>query len=381
MLELFKTKKNHFVGIDFGTASIKVVELAYVEQKTILENYGFLELDLVNRGNMKPASLEKILNESLKNLLAKMNIQNVPAFVAIPGFSGLVAIIELPSMPTDELTKAIQFEAHKYIPSALDEIALSWEVVGRVGGQGEAQKATEKAKEGNNFISKLGLKSDSSIKSGEKLKVLLVAAPKKDIEHYDRLVSGAGLEVKAIELETFSIARVLVGDEPGVFLIMDIGARTTNLILVEKGLIQANRNIDAGGEEITSAIMDMLSVSRSRAEMFKKEEKDILNGKEASLVVPILDLLVGELRRIIAAYKEKNKDGKIDAVILSGGTSKMIGIKEYFSHALGEEIQVGNPWRGVVVSDEVAGLTKELGASFAVALGLALRGVEEYKKK
>ncbi len=380
MFELFKTRKNHFVGIDFGTASIKVVEVSYINHQTILENYGFLELDLVNRGNVKPASLEKILNESLKRLLTKLEIKNIPAFVSIPGFSGLVAIIELPGMPVDELTKAIQFEAHKYIPSALDEIALSWEVVGREAKK-EEQLAAEKAEDANKPVAKPKLKSEANSKLNEKLKVLLVAAPKKDIEHYDRLVSGAGLEVKAIELETFSIARVLVGDEPGVFLLVDIGFRTTNLILVEKGLIQANRNIDAGGEEITSAIMDMLSVSRSRAEIFKKETKDILNGSESALVIPVLDLVVGELRRIATAYKEKNKDGKIDAIILSGGTSKMVGIKDYFAHALGEEVRIGNPWRGITVSSEVAPLTKDLGASFAVALGLALRGVEEYKKK
>ncbi len=374
MLELFKIKKNHFVGIDFGTASIKVVELSYVDQKTILENYGFVELGLANRGNMKPTSLEQVLNDSLKKILAKMNIHNAPAFVSIPGFSGLVAIIELPSMPAEDLTKAIQFEAHKYIPSALDEIALSWEVVEKKEEQGEV-------KDNDNFISKLKLKNESDSKSGEKIKVLLVAAPKKDIEHYDRLVSGAGLEVKAIELETFSIARSLVGDEPGVFLIVDIGSRTTNLILVEKGLIQANRNIDAGGEEITSAIVDMLRISRSRAEVFKKEGKDILNSNESPLVVPVLDLIVGELHRVISAYKEKNKGSKLDAIILSGGTSKMVGIEEYFAHALGEEVRIGNPWRAIAVGSEMAPLTKALGASFAVALGLALRGVEDYKKK
>jgi len=379
MFELFKTKKNHFIGIDFGTSAIRVVELSYHDQQTILENYGFVELDLARHGNIKPASLEQLLNDSLKKLLIKMNIQDVPVFVSIPGFSGLVAIIELPNMPAEELTKAIQFEAHRYIPSALDEIVLSWEIIEHIQ-QKEEQKENEKVKN-NNFIAKFKLGAESNNKPGEKIKVLLVAAPKKDIEHYDRLVSGAGLEVKAIELETFSIARALVGDESGIFLIVDIGARATNIILVEKGLIQTNRNIDAGGDGITSAIADMLKISTARAEIFKKEEKDILNSREAALVIPVLDLIVGELRRVVDAYKEKNKECKIDAVILSGGTSKMVGIKEYFTQALKEEIRIGNPWRGIAVGKEIAPLTKELSASFAVALGLALRGVEDYKKK
>lgn len=374
MLEFFKTKKNHFVGIDFGTSSIKVVELSYADQKTSLENYGFVDLNLSNRNNTRTSSFEQTLNDSLKKLLTRMNIKSASSFVSIPGFSGLITIIDLPDMPEDELSKAIQFEAHKYIPSALDEIALSWEVI-------EKNKDGEKDKEDGNIISKLRLRNDPSFKASEKIKVLLVAAPKKDIERYDRLVSGAGLDVSAIELETFSIARALIGDEAGTFIIVDIGSRATNIVLVEKGVIHVNRNIDAGGDEITSAIVDTMNISRPRAEAFKMGDKDILNGKESAIVIPVLDLIVGELRRIITAYKEKNKDAKIESLILSGGTSKMKGIEEYFTGALGEKVRMGNPWRSVVVSSQADPFVRKMGSSFAVALGLALRGVEDYKRK
>lgn len=373
MLELFKTKRNHFVGIDFGTSSIKVVELSYSDQKTKLENYGLVDLNLSNHNVLKLSSFEQTLNDALKKLIAKMNIGSVPAYVSIAGFSGLITIIDLPDMPDDELAKAIQFEAHKYIPSALDEIALSWEVIDRKKEVGNRDEP--------NVISKLRLRNDSSGKSGGKIKVLLVAAPKKDIEHCDRLVSGVGLEVSAIELETFSIARSLVGEDSGVFLVVDIGSRATNIILVEKGVIQVNRNIDAGGDEITSTIVDAMNISRPRAEIFKKSEKDMLNNRETAIVVPVLDLIVGELRRIIGAYEEKNKNSVISGVILSGGTARMSGIEEYFSHSLGQNVRIGNPWRSVAIDNEVLPFTKELGSSFAVALGLALRGVDDYKRK
>ena len=375
MFELFKTNKNHFIGIDFGTSSIKMVELSYTNQQTCLENYGFVNLDLENHSSpSKQGSLELSLNTSLKKLIAKMNLKSLKAYISIPGFSGLVTIIELPNMSEAELAKAIQFEAHKYIPSSLDEIAMSWEVIER---DAEASKVQEQ----DGLAFKLELKNDAKNKPLGKIKVLLVAAPKKDIEYYDRLVFGAGLEVSAIELETFSIVRSLVGNSEGTFLIADIGSRATNIILVEKGIIRVNRNIDAGGDEITSAIVDGMKVARTRAEAFKKEEKDLLNGSENFLIMPVLDLIVGELRRIIAAYKEKNKDVNIEAIILSGGTSKMKGIEEYFNKALGEKVQIGNPWRGVLFKNEVAPFIKEMGASFSVALGLAMRGIEDYKRK
>lgn len=378
MFELFKTKKNHFVGVDFGTSSIKVVELSYANQKINLENYGFADFSLQKNDNMKLALSEDVFNELLKKIIAKMGIMaSMPANVSIPGFNGLITIIELPNMPDEELSKAIQFEAHKYIPSSLDEIAMSWEIIERKIEQTEKDKEKE-----NDIISKIKSKVEhQNVKPVGRLKVLLVAAPKKDIERYDRLVSGVGLEVNAIELETFSIVRSLVGDESGTFLIVDIGSRATNIMLVEKGVIQVNRNIDAGGDEITSAIADGMNISRARAEIFKKGEKDIINGKESAIVVPVLDLIVGELRRIIGAYRAKKDKVEFEALIISGGTAKMCGMEEYFNKALNEKVKIGNPWRGISVNNEVIPLIKELGSSFSVALGLALRGIDDYKRK
>ena len=158
MFELFKTNKNHFIGIDFGTSSIKMVELSYTNQQTCLENYGFVNLDLENHSSpSKQGSLELSLNTSLKKLIAKMNLKSLKAYISIPGFSGLVTIIELPNMSEAELAKAIQFEAHKYIPSSLDEIAMSWEVIER---DAEASKVQEQ----DGLAFKLELKNDAKNK-------------------------------------------------------------------------------------------------------------------------------------------------------------------------------------------------------------------------
>jgi type IV pilus assembly protein PilM len=368
MFEIFSGKKKHFIGIDFGTSSIKVVELSYRDQKAFLENYGVVDLNWASQGNEKndgkSATYEQKLRTALGEAIKKMQLSSgTDAYVSIPGFSGLITIIELPEMKEEELAKAIQFEAHKYIPSSLDEIAMSWEVVDRphknsLMGSPEQQKQTVK-----------------------KVKVLLVAAPKKEIERYDRLVTGLDFSVNAIELETFSIARALVGEEQGTYLVIDIGSRATNMILIENGIIQANRNIDAGGNEVTISISDGMNISKQRAEIFKKGDKDLLNGEESPIVIPVLELIAGESQRILNAYREKNREAKIDSVILSGGTSRMKGLEEYLSKQLGMKVSKGDPWKKIMIEAEVEPLTKELGSSFSVAIGLALRGMEEYKRK
>jgi len=368
MFEFLKSKKNRFLGVDFGTSSIKVVELLYKDQKVSLENYGIADLDWFNnlkqQSDLKDLPYEQKLNSALKKLLEKMHLTSGMAYVSIPGFSGLITILDLLDMPDEELAKAIKFEAQKYIPSSLDEVVMSWEVIEHI----------------NNNNLPLGQAAGNS--EGNKMRVLLVAAPKKDIEHYNRLVSDTKLKVEAVELETFSIVRSLVGDDSnGIFLIIDIGARATNIILVEKGTVLVNRNIDAGGNEITTAISDSMSISKQRAENFKKGEKDLLNSKESYLVIPILEFITSESKRILNAYKLKNRDVRIDGVLLSGGTSKMKGLEEYFTSSLGTTVTLGNPWRKIAAEGENALLIKNLGTSFSVAIGLALRGVEEYRRE
>lgn len=364
MLGLFSKDKGRHIGIDIGTSAIKIVELSYKDQKPYLENYGWIDLEAAIHVNdpkeIKLQSYEDSLKLCLQELCHSMNIKNSPVYVSMPGFSGLITMIEFPEMSAEELENAIQFEAHKYIPTSIEEIAMSWDIVGHEG--------------------KNSLTEDKQEKSS-KIQVLLVAAPKKEIMRYERLVGAADLPIGAIELETFSIARALVGDDAGNSLIIDIGLRATNIIFVEKGVVKVNRNIDVGSSEITKAIAESMNISKQRAEMLKKSDKDIVNSKESNIVVPMLELISGEALRIMTSYKKRNPDSRIDAVILSGGTAHMKGIGEYFTKALQTRTIVGNPWRRVVSSDEVRRHLDKLGASFSVAIGLALRGIEEYQRK
>jgi type IV pilus assembly protein PilM len=357
MFKLFKfTSKNYFLGVDFGTASIKVVELSYKKQRVVLENYGWLDtgFNLIADKTEKNfrASYEERIKLHFTELIKRMDVKSSSAYVSVPGYNGLIALIELPDMERRDLEQAVQFEARKYIPTSMEDISLNWDVVAKkdVGG-------------------------------AKKDQVMLVAASKKEVLKYETLIKDVGLEIKAIELETFSLVRALVGEDPSAFLIVDIGARATNLILVENGIIQMNRNVDAGGYDITSTIADSLNVSRTRAEILKKEKENILNSREMSLVIPALDLINNEALRMLNAYREKKPDLRIDSVILSGGSSRLKGLDQYFSKALGIKTQVGNPWRRVFVNPALEPVVREkIGTSFSVALGLALMGVDNFQR-
>ncbi|GBE17236.1 competence protein A [bacterium BMS3Abin15] len=355
MFGLFK--KNYFLGIDFGTSSIKVVELKLHKQRLNLSNYGWIKLGFAQSAG--DFDYDKKLKAYLQALVNKMEPKTESVYVSMPSFSGLVSLIEFPDMKKEELDQAIRFEARKYVPTSLDEISISWDIVSK-----KDDKAAKKSKS----------------KTSEKIQILLVAAPKDKVIKYEDFVKSADLKVKAIELETFSLARSLVGDDAGTFLIIDIGFRACSIVLVEKGVVKVNRNIDAGGNEITDSIAENLNISKKRAEDLKKQGKDFINSRESSIVLPTLDLIANEALRIISTYKEKNSGSRIDGVVLSGGTAKLKGVDDYFSKALGIKTIIGDPWKKIVYDESLSPIVKKVGPSFSVALGLALKGVEEYKR-
>jgi type IV pilus assembly protein PilM len=377
MFNLFGSGKNYSVGIDFGTSAIKIVELSFRNQKTYLENYGWVDLGLINPSSViRPIALEtknyydKKLQKYLEKLIKSMRLKSKDAYISLPGFSGLVTLINFPAMSDMELEEAIKFEAKKYIPNSLEEVAIDWEIIGEKEIAEKEKKSSQKEDPE---------KKEPNLKERE---VLLVAAPKKEVIRCGSIVKDSGLNVKNIELEIFSLVRSVIGNDSGCFLIVDIGSRMTNIILVEKGMIRVNRNIEGGGSEITKTIAESLNISKQRAEELKKENKELLNNQEMSLTIPVLDMIANESLRTINAFREKRKENsRIDSIILSGGSSKLKGIDQYFYQKIGIQTRIGNPWSKIVYNEKINPFVEKMETSFSVALGLAFRGIEELKNK
>lgn len=353
---MFGNTQKTYLGVDFGTSSIKIVELGAENKEPILLNYGEISLSVLEAmRSSDQGNYDAQITIFLRALLDRMQSKTKEVYVAMPAFIGLIALVEFPQMSESELKDAIQFEAHKYIPSPLEEVALSWEVVG------EHEEVTQ----------------DNSEKKLKKLEVLLVAALNKEVERYESYVQAVGYDMQLLELETFSMVRSTVQDGNEAYLVIDIGSRATNFVLVENRLAKMSRNLDVGGQDITRTLMESLSISYDRAESLKKSDKDFLNSRESRMTFLSLEMIAGEIERMLQARQAKNPDAKkIHAIILSGGTAGMKGITEYFSGLLHIPVEVANPWRGIRFDQSLQPAIARMGTSYSVALGLALRGVE-----
>lgn len=347
--------KPYFLGIDFGTSLIKAVELTVEKGNPKLVKYGQVDLSRLEKGIVTGSnSYDDEVTLYLRALLEKFHPKSDGVYAAMPAFTGLISLIDFPEMSEEDLKEAIQFEAHKYVPSSLSDVSLSWEVVGI--------RRAEGAREGV-------------------MEILLVAALNKEVARYQQYIQNVGKEMNFLELETFSLARSIVGRDPGVFLVLDIGSRATNLILIDDGLVRVSSNLDVGGTDITRTLVDALGITADRAEALKKSDKDFLNQREAAMVFPALEMIGSESRRMLAGYHAKHPEKDCQSIILSGGTAQMTGVVAYYERLFGVPVSVGDPWRRVSYDPDLGDEIKRLGTSFSVALGLALSGVDELTHK
>ncbi len=352
---LFSKPKSR-LGVDIGTSNIKLVQLRPKNNKFTLETYGIVNVayQIANKESANSIGQTAAL---LKNLLKKSGVTTNKVVASLPNSVVFTSVIEMPKIPEDELKTAVEFEAKKYVPLPLEEVALSWSVI-----EERSTKISKDAPLSN-------LKQDSS-----RTKILLTAVPAAVIENYVKVFHEAGLEPEALEIEALSLIRSLVGEDLNTILLIDIGAKNTSINLVDNGYLRLSKNLTVGGDTVTTSISQSLSVNFARAEQFKKDFGLSAAGHQIPQVMrPILDIIKNEALQLINLFESRGQ--RIDKILLSGGGSKLPSLAEYFS-VLGKPVTLAQPWSRVIYPAELKGVVESLGLNLAVAAGLAMRHSE-----
>jgi type IV pilus assembly protein PilM len=365
-MSFFSSKSETFLGIDFGMQSIKAVELKLVKDKPQLLNYAYVNVtadkeapDEYNKDHAK------LLKDALDQLLKEMKPLSKQAIVAIPSFNGLVTVVDFPRMSEKEVAEAIKFESRKYIPASLDEVNISWEII-----EDKTNKDSDKDNKKNKKDKKD--RSKNKYEKSETMRVVLVAAPKSEVKYYDELFKDVNISIATLELESFSLVRSVVGNTKGRFLVVDMGAKTTNIVLVENGIVYVNRSVDVGGVNVTNAIMQSMNISRDRAIELKEGGENLFTGV-TKIKFSSLNYIANEIARVL----NSQKSDKIESMILCGGSAQLMGLPEYMASITKLPVTLGNALSRVVYDEKKSGYIKEKNGQFAVAIGLALRGTEE----
>ncbi len=364
-LNLFKKKGESVLGIDIGTSSIKVVQLRKHRGAVVLETYGEIALGPYadsDIGRATNLSSDK-LSEALDDLSREANVTTKNAGLSIPFSSSLTALIQMPALSKKQLATMIPIEARKYIPVPISEVALDWFVI----PDNEAR-----------FIE--GTEQKPMVGDGfGKVNVLLVAIHNDVLEKYQRVVAASKLESVFFEIEIFSAIRAVLNQGVAPVMVVDMGAATTKLYIVEYGIVRASHIINRGGQDITLAISRSLGVSMKKAEEMKREfglAHSPENLAALQSVSPILDHLFAEVNRIAVGYQTRSNKN-IATAVLTGGGSTLRGLQEKAAESLEREVVLADPFAKTETPAFIEGVLREVGPSFSVAVGLALRKLQE----
>ncbi len=350
---LWQKDSESVLGIDLGSSSIKLVQIKKRGGRAILETYGqiflgpYADLFVGQATNLSPDKLA----EALKDLFREANVTGKTAAISIPLSSSLVTLVDMPAPPDQDLGSIIPIEARKYVPVPISEVTLDWWIIPKK--EEEASLDTEKRK--------------SSLPSVE---VLLVAIHNSILRRYDEVFNQMGLHSKIFEIETFSSIRSIFGHEMSPTMVLDIGASSTKISIVDYGIARISHTLSRGSQDITLAISRSTTVDFDRAEEAKRKGEGLESGSS------ILDLIFFEANQVLSAYQKKYRR-VISKVMLIGGGSLMSGVPALAAKTFGVEIAYGAPFNKVETPAFLEKVLSQAGPEFAIAIGLALRRLSE----
>lgn len=350
------------LGVDIGGSSIKIVQLGKGSHgKPVLETYGEVALGPYANLDVGLAARDlpvETITAALKELLVESKVTSTDMVFALPLASTLLTVIELPDVGPGKLAEIIPLEARKYIPTAVTEVALSHWVIPKVVRAYKDPDEEEKEKQGIRTVN-----------------VLLAAVHNDVLKRYSDIARATGARAAAFEIEVFSSMRSLFQREMRPVAVLDIGAASSKLLIIEEGVVRSAHLLSVGAQDVTRAIASAKNVSIGQAEEIKREKGlagDSSDPALAEITRLAIDRVLGEAARIIRRYAQKNHVA-IDRVVLSGAGSLVKGLPEVAQSSFDAPTVYATTFDRLDTPATLAPYLSDAGPEFAVAIGAALK--------
>ncbi len=328
---MLKTKS--FLCLDFGAGSLKAAEFETNEAGTLLlKRFGIKSLGL--EGSQETAR-ENVLRKSIQDLLAATSFGSRRANVCAPGFHTFSKFVKLPPVDTSKVTQIIQYEAQQNVPFPLAEVVWDYQILG-------------------------------STPTGE-LEVLLVAIKSDVVEGLFRTAEATGLRLQLVDVSPAALCnafRFNYGDLDGCTMLLDIGAKTSNLLFFEKGKVYS-RGINIGANSITQDFAAESKMRFAEAEKVKiaegfvslggaYEEPDNPHQAAISKIArQVMTRLHIQVNQTIQFYRGQQAGSAPTRLFLAGGGSIMPYTAQFFAEKLNVPVEYFNPFRNVQIDPAV----------------------------
>jgi type IV pilus assembly protein PilM len=344
---------DRILALDIGNSKLVLAEFRIIESTSLeLVNYSVSPLGFDPETTLDPSAY---IVSGIRDAMRSSGIRPGAVAVSVSGQMVFPRYVKLPPVTPDKISQIVKYEAQQNVPFPMDEVVWDYQLVGQETGE---------------------------------LSVLLVAVKGDLVKNLTDCVEAAGLDpilVDVSPLALYNAVRYNYSDLPGCTMILDMGARSTNVVFVE-GTKIFSRSIPVAGTMITKDVMKEFELSFEEAEQLKVAHAfvgfgGVYEGHEvgvadrtSKIVRNIMTRLHAEVIRTINFYRSQQGGNQPGMVLLTGGCSVIPHVNTFLKDKLKTEVDFLNPFRNVAVSssiesDKVASNLHLLGE----VVGLALR--------
>lgn len=347
-------KKKSVAGLDVGSSSVKIVELEGKMNNLSLVGLGYENLpdNTIVDGQIMELNT---VSDVIQNICNAHQIKSQQVVTGVSGHSVIVKNIVLPPMSRDELEESIDWHAEEHIPYDLADVSLDYHV---------------------------------TAETGEATAVLIAACKRERIDNLKQAIQFAGKQPVVIDVDTFALQNCYeINYQPAeseVVALLNIGAATMNVNIVQGNRSLFTRDITMGGSQFTDVLQRSLGLSFQQAEAVKRGVSEVAQDVDEKSIEPLMDnvleMVVMEIQKTFDFYRATAEDGgvQVHKILISGGGSKLARLPEELSSRLELPVEVLDPFRQIKVDTRKfdPDYLSEIMPEMAVAVGLALRGVE-----
>jgi type IV pilus assembly protein PilM len=287
---------SEFFGLDIGTSSIRIVQLRGSGPIKTLDRYGSAPV----AGNLAVSDSkpdQQKLAHAIVQLCKQAGITTKNVAVGVPSNRVFTTVVDMEKLSPAELAKTIRYQADSFIPTPLAESKIDWALLG------------------------------DSPKDPTKSEVLLSSVSNSYIESRLDILEEAGFNVIAFEPDTFAVIRAIVAPESNEpQMVLDVGSRSSDLVIVVNGAPRLTRSIPIGSDAIIRSAIAGLGVDAAQATQFVYKfgvSRDKLEGRVYNAIISVIDNLVAEIEKSIKFFQSRYPNLKLDRIIVTGGASTL----------------------------------------------------------
>ncbi|HJR08532.1 MAG TPA: type IV pilus assembly protein PilM [Pyrinomonadaceae bacterium] len=347
------SNKKNLVGLDIGSSSVKAVELQGKPGNLTLVNLGqeSLQPDTVVDGQIMELNS---VSQTISNIFGSHQIKTDRVAAGVSGSSVIVKNIVVPPMSKEELEESIDWHAEEHIPFDIADVSLDYQVVGS---------------------------------SADSLHVLMAACKRDFVANIKQAIQLAGKLPAIIDVDAFALQNCYeVNYQPSPdqsVALLNIGASTMNINILHGVRSVFTRDVSVGGNQYTALLQKELGLTFEQAESVKRGA--LVPGEAeprnlSDVLETVSDILALEIQKTFDFYRATSDDGEgtVQKILVSGGGSKLPGLTDFLANRFGIPVEAFNPFRQIKVDARRfdPDYMREVVPELAVAVGLALRGVE-----